>query len=71
MSPMPAIARKPLRIGLLAAVYTITAVLGLRMDAVSDFATLVWAPTGLSIAALLLFGRGLWPGVTHHACQCA
>src|SRR5262249_23017611 len=27
------------------------------------FATPVWAPTGLSLAALVLFGHRLWPGV--------
>jgi signal transduction histidine kinase len=33
------------------------------MDAVSGFATLVWPPTGLALAALFLFGYRLWPGV--------
>ena len=33
------------------------------MDAVSGFATLVWPPSGLSLAALLIFGPRLWPGV--------
>jgi signal transduction histidine kinase len=47
----------------LAAVYTVLAKLGLMMDAVSGFATLVWAPTGLSLAALLLLGPEVWPGV--------
>jgi signal transduction histidine kinase len=37
--------------------------LGLTLDAVSGFATLVWAPTGISLAALVLFGIGLWPAV--------
>ena len=47
----------------LAAVYAGTARLGLMLDAVSGFATLVWAPTGISLAALLLFGNRLAPGV--------
>lgn len=47
----------------LATVYVVTARFGLRMDAVSGFATLVWPPTGVSLAALVMFGRGLWPGV--------
>ena len=34
------------------------------LDAVAGFATLVWAPTGISLAALLLYGARLWPGVT-------
>jgi two-component system, NarL family, sensor histidine kinase FusK len=37
--------------------------LGLQLDPVSRFATFVWPPTGLSLAALLLFGPKLWPGV--------
>jgi signal transduction histidine kinase len=37
--------------------------LGLKLDAVSGFATLVWAPTGISLAALTRFGMRLWPGV--------
>lgn len=48
--------------GLLAA-YLITARLGLRLDAVSGFATLVWAPTGIALFALLTSGYRLWPGV--------
>jgi signal transduction histidine kinase len=50
-------------LGALAAVYLITARLGLLMDAVSGFATTVWPPTGISLAALFLFGQRLWPGV--------
>ncbi|HEV8700973.1 MAG TPA: MASE1 domain-containing protein [Candidatus Polarisedimenticolia bacterium] len=50
-------------VGTLAAVYLITARLGLLMDAVSGFATTVWPPTGISLVALLLFGQRLWPGV--------
>jgi len=52
-----------LGIGLLFVAYLVTARLGLRMDAVAGFATLVWPPTGISLAALLLFGRRLWPAV--------
>src|SRR5688572_8634442 len=47
----------------LAAIYIVAARLGLLMDAVAGFATLVWAPSGIALAALLLFGRRLWPGV--------
>ena len=48
---------------LLFVAYFITARLGLLMDAVAGFATLVWPPTGIALAALLLFGTRLWPGV--------
>ena len=52
-----------LRIALLAAVYTIVGRLGLLMDPVAGFATLVWPPSGIALAALVLYGRALWPGV--------
>lgn len=54
---------KPIKIALLIAVYYVTAKGGLKLDAVSHFAALVWPPTGLSMAALLLYGTSLWPGV--------
>jgi len=44
-----------LGIVLLFLAYLATARLGLRMDAVGGFATLVWPPTGISLTALLLF----------------
>jgi len=43
--------------------YFITAKLGLLMDAVSGFATTVWPPAGISLAALSLLGYRLWPGI--------
>src|SRR5437879_6083404 len=45
------------------AIYFSTARLGLSLDAVSRFATLVWLPSGMALAALLLFGYRLWPGI--------
>jgi integral membrane sensor domain MASE1 len=47
----------------LAAAYVVVARLGLRIDAVSGFATLVWPATGISLAALLLLGYRVWPGI--------
>jgi integral membrane sensor domain MASE1 len=47
----------------LAAVYVAAARLGLTLDAVAGFATLVWPPTGISLAVLLLFGYRVWPGI--------
>lgn len=47
----------------LAAGYVAAARLGLRLNAVSGFATLVWAPSGIALASLLTFGSRLWPGV--------
>lgn len=51
------------RVVVLAAAYVAAARLGLMMDAVGGFATLVWAPTGIALVALLRGGRRLWPGV--------
>src|SRR5947209_5112962 len=48
---------------MLFAIYYSTARLGLSLNAVSRFATLVWLPSGLAVAALLLFGYRLWPGI--------
>jgi signal transduction histidine kinase len=47
----------------LASLYVVFARLGLSLGAVAGFATLVWPPTGLAIAALLLLGVRAWPGV--------
>jgi PAS domain S-box-containing protein len=48
---------------LLALVYVAFARLGLRLHAVSSFATLVWAPTGISLVALLTLGTRYWPAI--------
>ena len=47
----------------LASLYVIFARLGLSLGAIAGFATLVWPPSGISIAALLLLGTRAWPGV--------
>ena len=43
--------------------YVLSARLGLAIAPVSGFATLVWPPTGIALAALLLRGVRLWPAV--------
>ncbi len=43
--------------------YAATGWLGLRLNPVSGFATLVWPPTGIALIALMIFGEELWPGV--------
>jgi len=48
---------------LLALVYFVAAKVGLRLALVNPYATAVWPPTGIAIAALLLGGYRLWPGV--------
>ena len=52
-----------MRIAAIAILYVLAARAGLQLDAISGFATLVWPPTGIALAALLLGGYGLWPGV--------
>src|SRR5258708_33341030 len=47
----------------LSALYFITGRTGLTVGTVNTFATLVWPPTGIAFAALLLFGYKLWPAV--------
>lgn len=47
----------------LAVVYFGAAKLGLRFGFVNPSATAVWAPTGIALAALLIFGLRVWPGI--------
>ncbi|MGH2695030.1 MAG: sensor histidine kinase [Actinomycetota bacterium] len=49
--------------GLLAAVYIATAKLGIELSVAHGVITPVWAPTGLALAVLFVFGTRLWPGV--------
>jgi signal transduction histidine kinase len=55
------------RIGALGIIYFSTATLGLSLDAVSGVAAAVWPPTGIALAALLLGGCRLWPGIAFGA----
>src|SRR5688500_13391954 len=57
--PVPLIAR----ITLLALVYFAAAKLGLSLAALHSNVTPIWPPTGIAIAALLIFGRRVWPGI--------
>src|SRR5882724_4416816 len=47
----------------LAALYILTGKLGLTLAFVHPSATAVWPPTGITLAAFLLFGYEAWPGV--------
>jgi signal transduction histidine kinase len=46
-----------------AVAYVVAARLGLTLDAVAGFATLVWPASGIALAALLLGGYRLWPAI--------
>ncbi len=50
-------------IAAVAVVYVLAALAGLSLDRVSGFATLVWPPTGIALAAVLLLGWRIWPGI--------
>lgn len=59
-------ARLPRRLllsALLAVVYALAGKLGLMLALVHPSATAVWPPTGIALAALLLLGYGVWPGI--------
>src|SRR5688500_2591109 len=60
----PADVRRTIGTGLAVAVaYVIAARLGFQLAFVAEQVTTVWAPTGIAIAALLLWGRSLWPAI--------
>ena len=51
------------RLLVLALAYVATGWLGLQLAQPPGYATAIWPPSGISLALLLLWGRGLWPGV--------
>jgi len=52
-----------LKLSLLATAYLLSGELGLLLAIPPGYATAVWPPSGVALAALLLYGRGLWPGI--------
>lgn len=68
-SPARGAAERPLNIArirrvlILAGVYLVAGKLGLSLAFVHPSATAVWAPTGIALAALLVWGYSVWPGV--------
>jgi len=52
-----------LQIAIVSLAYIIAARIGLSLDAVGGFATLVWPASGIALAALLLGGFRLWPAI--------
>jgi integral membrane sensor domain MASE1 len=50
-------------VGILAAAYLGAATLGLSLAVMHPNVSLVWPPTGIALAALLVFGSCLWPGI--------
>jgi len=52
-----------LQIVIVSLAYVIAARIGLSLDTVGGFATLVWPASGIALAALLLGGFRLWPAI--------
>jgi integral membrane sensor domain MASE1 len=50
-------------IAVLAVVYLIAAQLGLKLAFVHPNATAMWPPSGIALAAFLVFGYRVWPGI--------
>ena len=50
-------------IGILAAIYFVTGKLGLSMAFVHPSSTAVWPPAGITLAAFLILGYRVWPGI--------
>ena len=57
------LARQALAWGGVLVAYTAAGKLGLALAFINASATAVWPPTGIAIAALLLFGYRIWPAV--------
>ena len=51
------------QLAVLAAVYFVAAKASLLVAIPPGYATAVWPPSGIALAALLLWGRRLWPGI--------
>src|SRR5689334_6352284 len=61
--PLQAVAVYLAQVLLLAAVYLSVAQFGLSWAIPPGYATAVWPPSGLALAAVLLMGRHVWPGI--------
>ncbi len=61
-APRPALPELATIFGL-AALYFAAAKLGLSMAFVAEQVTAVWPPTGIALAAVLLLGYRVWPGI--------
>jgi len=59
----PSVLSYLLKILALAVVYRLGVVIGLSMAYVQSNTSPVWPPTGIALAALLLYGVSLWPGI--------
>jgi len=51
-----------------AALYFITGKLGTRLALPPGYATAIWPPSGIALAAVLVFGYSVWPGICLGSC---
>src|SRR5438445_6403326 len=47
----------------IATAYGITGKLGLLLAIPPGYATAIWPPSGIALAATLMYGYGVWPGI--------
>ncbi len=52
-----------IRILIIGVIYYVTGKFGLKFAFVNPSATAIWAPTGIAIASILLYGKKMWPAV--------
>ena len=51
------------KIIILAALYYMAGRWGITLAAPPGYATFIWPPSGIAIGMLIMYGRGLWPGI--------
>jgi PAS domain S-box-containing protein len=52
-----------LRLGIVGTAYVVAGKVGITLSVAHGVITPVWAPSGIALAALLIFGRSMWPAV--------
>ncbi len=63
ISPAATRTRRLVRLAAIAIAYYLGARLGLSLSLVGNDVTPFWPPTGVAVAALIVFGRSYWPAV--------
>src|SRR5262245_8226680 len=63
LRPKAVRSRTVVAVVLVGAAYYLAARLGLSLSLVDRNVTPLWPPTGIALAAFLLLGRSMWPGV--------
>ena len=63
MGSQPSFVQTAVKVAVVAAAYYASAKLGLGLAFENNSVTAVWPPTGIALAAVLLWGYRVWPGV--------